>query len=85
MLDQLDQMFQGKAALKGLTFNVVENHEDKHLVTGDEQRITQILINLIGNAVKFTDQGQIVLAVDLIDQTLVFSVQIPALVLRMSI
>ena len=74
VLDQLDQMFQGKAALKGLTFNVVENHEDKHLVTGDEQRITQILINLIGNAVKFTDQGQIVLAVDLIDQTLVFSV-----------
>ena len=74
VLDQLDQMFQGKAALKGLTFNVVENHEDKHLVTGDEQRITQILINLIGNAVKFTDQGQIVLAVDLIDQTLMFSV-----------
>lgn len=74
VLDQLDQMFQGKAALKGLTFNVVENHEDKHLVTGDEQRITQILINLIGNAIKFTDQGQITLAVDLVDQTLVFSV-----------
>ena len=74
VLDQLDQMFQSKATLKGLTFNVVENHEDKHLVTGDEQRITQILINLIGNAIKFTDQGQITLAVDLVDQTLVFSV-----------
>ena len=48
-----------RAAEKGLELNFsIDSHLPKKLV-GDFQRIKQILVNLIGNAVKFTEKGEI--------------------------
>ena len=40
----------------------------KNKVVGDEIRINQILINLVGNAIKFTEEGQVFVKIDLLEE-----------------
>jgi len=57
-LRQIVQMFELQAAAKGLRF---EHDIDAapQMVRADERRLTQILINVLGNAVKFTPAGRV--------------------------
>ncbi len=58
-LEHLVNLFQTQAEEKGLQFNC---HFAKNLpqrIRGDEKRVGQILINLLGNAMKFTATGEI--------------------------
>ena len=52
------------AVEKGLQFQVVKAEGLPDVVVGDDLRLQQILLNLVGNAVKFTPSGSIVLGVE---------------------
>jgi signal transduction histidine kinase len=53
-------MFELQAAAKGLGFRFEASGNLPELVRADEKRVRQILINLLGNAIKFTAKGQVI-------------------------
>ncbi|MBK9517779.1 MAG: response regulator [Anaeromyxobacter sp.] len=66
MLRDLTGMFLLKARDKGLEFEVERGPELPQVLVGDEGKVRQVLVNLLGNAVKFTRQGGVVLRVEVL-------------------
>ncbi len=75
LVAELEGMFSIRAADKGIGFEVDLKHHEKYLLMGDAQRISQILINLIGNAIKFTMEGEVKLTIWLDAGQLVFQIK----------
>ncbi len=70
VVNQLERMFSLLAREKGLHLEVALASGLPHPVAGDPARIQQIGVNLLGNAIKFTEQGTVRLAMSgrLLDQ-----------------
>ena len=63
LLSETTDVFSHKAAEKNIELNVHIDASLPRKIMGDFQRIKQILVNLVGNAIKFTERGEILLLV----------------------
>lgn len=73
-LEDAMKMMEPKASQKNLALELEISAAIPENIFGDEYRLGQILLNLIGNAIKFTDQGHVTVGVELHDNNLVFKV-----------
>jgi PAS domain S-box-containing protein len=68
------KMMQPKANKKNISLELEVSSDVPKNIVGDEYRLGQILLNLIGNAIKFTEEGEVKISVNLLDNNLVFNV-----------
>ncbi|MWC28576.1 response regulator [Paenibacillus sp. MMS18-CY102] len=64
VLHNVSNIVNVKAHEKGLNFHFSIHHEVPQMLVGDPHRFGQVLVNLLNNAVKFTEQGEVTVAID---------------------
>jgi len=65
IMENVSDIVSPRAKERGLELNSFMHPNLPSRLIGDPQRLTQILVNLIGNAIKFTDVGEIIISVEL--------------------
>jgi len=75
MIQNVKHLLEHKAQEKMLKFTLLHVKESQYFY-GDELRISQVLINLLNNAIKFTQKGEVKLSVELLEDDIVrFSIK----------
>ena len=67
--DHLTDLFRAQVAAKGIELVMAVSVECRYALTGDALRLEQILMNLISNALKFTDAGEIEVRTRTVEET----------------
>jgi signal transduction histidine kinase len=75
MMDNVVSMFTYVAKKKGLEFRFETEHELPKYLYGDDVRLRQMLVNICGNAVKFTENGFVRLRYACNDSIMAFEIQ----------
>ncbi len=78
LLDELEEMLAFKAASKGLQLSIRCSPDVPRYIRTDQIKLRQVLINLLDNALKFTEQGKVTLQVSQLaasDGQLIFTVR----------
>jgi CheY-like chemotaxis protein len=65
LVASINGMFSLQAESKGISFTYDIHHDVPPVIMGDENRLRQILINIAGNAIKFTDAGKVAVTLSL--------------------
>ena len=68
ILKQLKDMLDLQAQEKNITFSCIFLKNGVDTVFGDPLRLSQVLINLVHNGLKFTEQGEVVLLTNVVEQ-----------------
>ncbi|KMT07440.1 hypothetical protein BVRB_6g150600 [Beta vulgaris subsp. vulgaris] len=68
ILDDVLSLFSGKSQGKGVELAVYISEQVPELVIGDPGRFRQIITNLMGNSIKFTERGHIFVTVHLVEE-----------------
>ena len=69
LLKPLTDLFTLTAQQSGISFKIICDEQIKQHIWGDELRLRQILVNLLGNAFKFTEQGEVILTINAVHTT----------------
>ncbi|XP_010927761.2 probable histidine kinase 3 [Elaeis guineensis] len=68
VLDDVLSLFYGKSQEKGIELAVFVSDQVPEFLVGDSGRIRQIITNLMGNSIKFTEKGHIYVTVHLVEE-----------------
>lgn len=69
LLDDVVDMFAHRAEAKGIELNCRVPTEIPRIMVGDPERLRQVVINLVNNALKFTEQGEVRIALEKIRES----------------
>ncbi|WP_342668979.1 ATP-binding protein [Vibrio sonorensis] len=72
--ETIEGIFKPKAAEKRLAFNIEVSSKLPEQLIGDFDRICQILVNVVGNAIKYTLEGSVTLEIDWKDEKMICQV-----------